>query len=210
MATPKEAYLRLSEETRQKIEETVVALYANQPYNEVTARLICRTLKINSATLYRWFESKDDLYIYLMEKLYQKGAFPEDLIWDLDDFLVQEISQDDAYTENEKQFLLGWTQLPEPVMIKLVFGGVFSEEKLIRNNLVRMQRSGAVRADIDVDLTAYIYNTINYNIQRYINERGIEDPEEVGRIQHYVYYELLRLGIKGHYDENKGKESMDD
>ena len=210
MATPKEAHQRLGEETRQKIEETAVALYANLPYNEVTARQICRTLKINSATLYRWFESKDDLYIYLAEKLYKKGAFPEDLIWDLDDFLMQEVSQDDAYTEDEKKFLLGWTKLPEPVMIKLIFGGVFSDEKLIRNNLVRMQRGGAVRENIDVDLTAYIYNTINYNIQRYISERGIEDPEEVGRIQHYVYYELLRLGIKGHYDENKGKESMDD
>ena len=51
MGTPKEAYLRLSEETRRKIEETAVALYAQHPYNAVTARLICRTLKINSAPL---------------------------------------------------------------------------------------------------------------------------------------------------------------
>lgn len=210
MATPKEAYLRLGEEKQQEIEEAVIALYANLPYNEVTARLLCRTLKINSATFYRWFDSKDDLYIYLAEKLYNRCAFPGDLEWDMDDFLMQEVNQENVYTEDERKFLLDWTKLPEPVMIRLVFGGVFSDEALLRYNLTRMQREGKVRADIDVDLTAYIYNTINYNMQHYINERGIDDPNEVGRIQHYVYYELLRLGIKGHYAENKDKESTGD
>lgn len=207
MATPKEAYLRLSEETRQKIEATMIGLYAHLPYQEVTARLLCQTLKINAATFYRWFNSKDDLYIYLAEKLYSKSAFPENLVWDMDDFLMQEVNQENAYTEDEQAFLLGWTKLPEPVMIKMVFNGVFSDEALVRYNLTRMQKEGTVRADVDVDLTAYIYNTINYNIQHYVAERGIEDPKEVGRIQHFVYYELLRLGIKGQYDENKGKES---
>lgn len=75
MGTPKEAYLRLSEDVRRKIEETAVALYAQHPYNAVTARLICRTLKINSATLYRWFDSKDDLYIYLMKTLLDRETF---------------------------------------------------------------------------------------------------------------------------------------
>ena len=85
MGTPKEAYLRLSEDVRRKIEETAVALYAQHPYNAVTARLICRTLKINSATLYRWFDSKDDLYIYLMKTLMDKETFPENLVCSLPD-----------------------------------------------------------------------------------------------------------------------------
>lgn len=210
MAIPKDAYLRLKEDVRQEIEKRAIALYANLPYHEVTARLICETLKINSATLYRWFDSKDDLYVYLMEKLYNKSAVPDDMVWDLDDYLIKEINQDEAYTEDEKQCLLGWAKLPEAVMIKLIFEGAFSDEKLIRNNLMRMQQNGMIRRSIDVDLTAYIYNTINYNIQRYINERGIEGMDEAGRIHHYVYYELLRLGIKGQYAENKDNESMTD
>ena len=63
-----------------------------------------------------------------------------------------------------------------------------------------MKRTGEIRADIDVELTTYIYNTIVYNIQSYIAAKGIEDEEEVVRIQRYVYYNLLRLGIKGHSD----------
>ena len=63
-----------------------------------------------------------------------------------------------------------------------------------------MKRTGEIRADIDVELTTYIYNTIVYNIQSYIATKGIEDEEEVVRIQRYVYYSLFRLGIKGHSD----------
>ena len=174
MGTPKEAYLRLSEDTRRKIEETAVALYAQHPYSAVTARLICRTLKINSATLYRWFDSKDDLYIYLMKTLMDKETFPEN------------------------------------VLAKLVFEGVLFDDALIRYNLLRMQQAGEVRSDLNIDFTVYIYSTLSYNIQRFINERGIEDPEEVRNIQHFAYYDLLRLGIKGQYAENENEKSVGD
>ena len=104
MGTPKEAYLRLSEDVRRKIEETAVALYAQHPYNAVTARLICRTLKINSATLYRWFDSKDDLYIYLMKTLMDKETFPENLVWDMDDLLFRKSGRVNAIRTMRENF----------------------------------------------------------------------------------------------------------
>lgn len=210
MGTPKEAYLRLSEDVRRKIEETAVALYAQHPYNAVTARLICRTLKINSATLYRWFDSKDDLYIYLMKTLMDKETFPENLVWDMDDFIVQKIRTDECYTDNERKFLVSWQHIPENVLAKLVFEGVFFDDALIRYNLLRMQQAGEVRPDLNIDFTVYIYSTLSYNIQRFINERGIDDPEEVRNIQHFAYYDLLRLGIKGQYAENENEKSVGD
>lgn len=141
MGTPKEAYLRLSEDTRRKIEETAVALYAQHPYNAVTARLICRTLKINSATLYRWFDSKDDLYIYLMKTLLDRETFPENLVWDMDDFIVQKIRMGECYTDNERKFLVSWQHIPENVLAKMVFEGVLFDEAPIRYNLLRMQQA---------------------------------------------------------------------
>ena len=85
-------------------------------------------------------------------------------------------------------------------MWELIRQSSLSEQDLVRCNLERMKRTGEIRADIDVELTTYIYNTIVYNIQSYIATKGIEDEEEVVRIQRYVYYSLLRLGIKGHSD----------
>ena len=151
MGTPKEAYLRLSEDTRRKIEETAVALYAQHPYNAVTARMICRTLKINSATLYRWFDSKDDLYIYLMKTLMDRETFPENLVWDMDDFIVQKIRTGECYTDNERKFLVSWQHIPENVLAKLVFEGVLFDDALIRYNLLRMQQAGEVRSDLNID-----------------------------------------------------------
>ena len=96
------------------------------------------------------------------------------------------------------------------MLAKLVFEGVLFDDALIRYNLLRMQQTGEVRPDLNIDLTVYIYSTLSYNIQRFINEKGIDDPEEVKNIQHFVYYDLLRLGIKGQYAENEREKSLGD
>ena len=83
-------------------------------------------------------------------------------------------------------------------------------DALIRYNLLRMQQNGEVRPNLNIDFTVYIYSTLSYNIQRFINERGIEDPEEVRNIQHFAYYDLLRLGIKGQDAENENEKSAGD
>lgn len=200
MSTPKKAYLNLQEEVRQQIESKAIALYGRMPYQEVTARVLCDELEINPATLYRWFESKDELYIYLMKTVMDKIAIPADTEWSMDDFLIQDTSSGNGLREEEMLFSKSWIHAPGHVMWELIRRSSLSEQDLVRCNLERMKRTGEIRADIDVELTTYIYNTIVYNIQSYIAAKGIEDEEEVVRIQRYVYYNLLRLGIKGHSD----------
>lgn len=200
MSTPKKAYLNLQEEVRQQIESKAIALYGRMPYQEVTARVLCDELEINPATLYRWFESKDELYIYLMKTVMDKIAIPADTEWSMDDFLIQDTSSGKGLTEEEMLFSKSWIHAPGHVMWELIRQSSLSEQDLVRCNLERMKRTGEIRADIDVELTTYIYNTIVYNIQSYIATKGIEDEEEVVRIQRYVYYSLFRLGIKGHSD----------
>lgn len=200
MSTPKKAYLNLQEEVRQQIESKAIALYGRMPYQEVTARVLCDELEINPATLYRWFESKDELYIYLMKTVMDKIAIPADTEWSMDDFLIQDTSSGNGLREEEMLFSKSWIHAPGHVMWELIRRSSLSEQDLVRCNLERMKRTGEIRADIDVELTTYIYNTIVYNIQSYIAAKGIEDEEEVVRIQRYVYYNLLRLGIKGHFD----------
>lgn len=200
MSTPKKAYLNLQEEMRQQIESKAIALYGRMPYQEVTARVLCDELEINPATLYRWFESKDELYIYLMKTVMDKIAIPADTEWSMDDFLIQDTISGNGLTDEEMLFSKSWIHAPGNVMWELILRTSFLEQDLVRSNLERMQKSGEIRADIDVELTTYIYNTIVYNIQSYIVAKGIEDEEEVIRIKRYVYYNLLRLGIKGHSD----------
>lgn len=200
MSAPKKAYLNLQDEVRQQIESKAIALYGRIPYQEVTARVLCDELEINPATLYRWFDSKDDLYIYLMKAVMGKIAIPADTEWSMDDFLVQDRNADNRLTEEELLFSRSWIHAPGNVMWELILRTSLLEQDLVRRNLERMQKSGEIRADIDIELTTYIYNTIVYNIQSYIAAKGIEDEEEVVRIQRYVYYHLLRLGIKGHSD----------
>lgn len=198
MSAPKKAYLNLQDEVRQQIESKAIALYGRLPYQEVTARVLCDELEINPATLYRWFDSKDDLYIYLMMAVMDKIAIPADTEWSMDDFLNQDSYSDNRLTDEEMLFLKSWIHAPENVMWELTLRTSFPEQDIVRCNLERMQKSGEIRADIDVELTTYIYNTIVYNIQSYIASKGIVDEEEVVRIKRYVYYNLLRLGIKGH------------
>lgn len=202
MVTPKGAYLRLREDVRRDIEEKVMALYAHLPYEEVTARLICDTLGINLTTLYRWFDTKNDFYLYLMETMTAKTTVPADSVWDMDDFLQYAADDEMKLNDEETLFSFSWIHAPRDVMASLVFDGYDPDDELVRNNLTRMQREGRIRADVDIELTSFIYNTIAYNIQQYIDAHGIDSPEEVVRIKHYIYYKLLRNGIKGHSDED--------
>ena len=59
----KAAYLRLPEARRQEIIEKSMDLYLEYPYKEVTIRRIVERLQINMNTFYRYFASKDDLYL---------------------------------------------------------------------------------------------------------------------------------------------------
>ena len=59
----KSAFERLSLERKKKLIDTAMDLYFEMPFEEITIRILVDRLGINMNTFYRYFETKDDLFL---------------------------------------------------------------------------------------------------------------------------------------------------
>ena len=83
---PRQAFLNLPEARRNEVIAAIVRLFAAQPYEQVTMRMLGETLGVNVNTLYRWFGSKDEMFVYVNEVLYRRLPPIDPDTWDLRDY----------------------------------------------------------------------------------------------------------------------------
>ena len=198
--SPKPAFQRLPAEKQQALRNTVMQLYIDHPYAEVTSRMLCKNLGLNPATFYRYFDSKDSLLFYLVSILHDRY-----LAYELDRLNrlgVDESSyfprfdpeKPEYYTEQEDQFLLACNRFPTDVLHSLVFALADQYQAYYREVLERERAAGKLRADADIDLIAYMYATTGYNLMVYCMDRGMSQEEYVKR-KEYFYYGFFYHGI---------------
>ena len=196
----KPAFYRLPEEKQKSLLDIAVRLYIEHPYEEVTARLLCKSMEINPATFYRYFDSKDDLLFHLVRALNKKSLAYH--MEELERMGVDENSyfpafskeKPDYYTEQENAFLLACNRFPKEVIHDITFRLAGSNQAYYREILKREQAAGKLRQDVDIDLIAYMYATTGYNLMTYCMERGMDQEAYVKR-KIYFYYDFFYHGI---------------
>ena len=192
----KAAYLRLSEARRQEIIEKSMDLYLEYPYKEVTIRKIVERLQINMNTFYRYFASKDDLYLYLYDKIEGKA---EERI-PPDELFIRLKDADNIWTERENRFLLTFLELPNEVIQRVYFDPNLNLSGHIRdfyrNRLEEKRQKGLLRGDVDSDIAVYMYITVSYNLIQYARTYHLS-VEEFMEKKEYIYYSLFEYGVSG-------------
>lgn len=197
---PKPAFYRLPEEKQKSLLNIAAQLYIERPYEEVTARLLCKSMEINPATFYRYFESKDGLLFHLVETIQSKSlAYHmeelERLGVDENSYFPQFSQEKPAYlTEQEEQFMLACNRFPQEVVHDIMFHLAGSNQTYYREILKREQAAGKLREDVDIDLIAYMYATTGYNLMVYCTEQGMDHEAYVNR-KIYFYYDFFYHGI---------------
>ena len=83
---PRQAFLNLPPARQREVTDAIVRLFAEQPYEAVTMRMLCETLGVNVNTLYRWFGSKDEMSVYINMLLYRRLPPVDPDTWDLRDY----------------------------------------------------------------------------------------------------------------------------
>ena len=192
----KAAYLRLPEARRQEIIEKSMDLYLEYPYKEVTIRRVVERLQINMNTFYRYFASKDDLYLYLYDAIEGKAEprlLPDELFIRLKD-------ADGIWTEKENRFLRTFLELPDEIMHRMYFDPNLNISGHIRDfyreRLEEKRQKGLLREDVDLDLTTYMYLTANYNLIQYARTYHLS-LEEFMEKKANLYYSLFEYGVIG-------------
>lgn len=165
---PKETFNKIPEEKRERLMLEAAKLFAEKGFNETDMNGLARNAGVSKGSLYDYFDSKTDLYLHVcrdgLERSRNAVYGGMDESWDL-------------YTQVERMFLNGVEfalKRPEYVALYLNIASSgmerFAEELskeveqytaehlkgLIQAGIDR----GIVRSDIDVNLTAFLINSL--------------------------------------------------
>ena len=187
---PKAAFMRLSEERKQELIEKAKDLYLSHPYEKITARMLLSAMEINSATFYRYFNSKDDLFIYIY-KLVSKKA---DSQTDYDKVYTETRRLSSILDERDAKFAKLLYTVPEAIIHRIFFD---DEENLsLYKKVVQTEKeAGLIPEDADIDLLAWMNMTGRYNaILYYRRTHDSFDDDNINRFINYISMDLLKHG----------------
>ena len=193
----KKAFEKLSDERKQQVISVAVMLFVSNEYENVTVRLICSALNININTFYRWFDTKDDLYVYVYRQLSKRSIESEGQQWTIEDYSMTLEGMAEIYSPEELKMLSGWWNLPDEALCKLILDPDESELAYIRKSIEREKSLGRLRQDLDVEAASYLYATSSMLLAHYMRRKGCEDLEELDKSKRYWFYSLLNYGIRG-------------
>ena len=202
----KSAFERLRPERKKKLIDTAMDLYFEMSFEEITIRVLVDRLGINMNTFYRYFETKDDLFLYIFKGIMEKAMKNIDPAKILDEF---QYMPGEVLDNREERFP---EKLPARVLHRVYFELQTELRALYKEALLLKQKAGLIRKEADLDLLAYMYVTTEYNLSMYWKEKrpgqtvvdshGNVDPEWY-KIKEYFYYDFFRYGISGMKPESK-------
>lgn len=86
---PKETFLNLPQAKREKIINAAIAEFADSPYERASLSRIVADAGIAKGSMYQYFENKRELYLYIIDLVYQKKkSFLQDVFIDSSDFFA--------------------------------------------------------------------------------------------------------------------------
>ena len=188
MMEPKAAFFRLSPDRQEALLSIIMQTYLDYSYENVTVRLLCEKMGINLATFYRYFESRDEMLLYIIDRLNRRQPYL------VDGFPEFNAGHPDYYNDLEFAFILREADFPLSVLHDMLFTLNERMQDQYRQILTNEKARGHLRADIDIDLIAYMYATSGYNLLRYCREHNLNQQEYVKR-KVYLFYSFFYYGI---------------
>ncbi|MGF6354932.1 AcrR family transcriptional regulator [Paenibacillus sp. 4624] len=191
---PKHSFFRLNEARREEISNRAMHLFVDHPYEDITMKMVFDRLSMHPGTFYRYFEDKDDLYCLLIRNVTRKRAayFNNNDGDSLNQFFLTRLfgNTNGLVTEplNELEIKLTETflNIPEDVLLKVYLNVLKGESfPLIKGILRRMRVDGYLRPDLDDDLIAFMFESMQFNLVMFFREFDIKDSKLQHRISMY-------------------------
>lgn len=198
---PKETFFNLSQEKKDNLFRVMYKLFIENKYEDVTIRDLVKEAKIPIGSFYRYFEDKDDLYIYMIklgeQKIYDELAAKKD--YTFSPMMLGTASEEilrQVLSKEEYEFDETFSDAPDKLLQKFYFYEFSTElEDEYRKNLLRLKEQGRLREDIDCEFLLYIYKTSMFNIIMYYREKGITEFEEREKIKNAFFNKFFLRGV---------------
>ncbi|GAB4278449.1 MAG: TetR/AcrR family transcriptional regulator [Candidatus Promineifilaceae bacterium] len=202
---PKETFFNLPQEKRDAICKTAVAEFAAHPYKQASINHIIAQAGIAKGSFYQYFENKKDLYLYLLQIIgeaklkYLAPALqnPEQndfftLLRDIYRAGIQFAIKNPQYTEIGKKLL---ASKDDPILADIIEANMPAAQNFFAPLLQQAINRGEVRADIDIDMFAYMIAAMHTHIVEYHIEHVSSKYDEHMMTTLDQFIEFLRHGI---------------
>ncbi|WP_028561883.1 TetR/AcrR family transcriptional regulator [Paenibacillus pinihumi] len=210
---PKNTFFRLDEARREEISNSAMHLFVDNPYEDITMKMILDSLSMHPGTFYRYFEDKDDLYCLLIRNVTQKRAayfnnsnedslfrfFLTGLFGNVNGIVTEPLN------ELEIKLIETFLYIPENILLKIYLNVLKGESfPLIKDILRRMRVDGYLRPDIDDDLISFMFESMQFNLVMFFREFDIKDS----KLQHKISKYFTDFMGHGLLEDHKYSEIM--
>ncbi|MBI4964963.1 MAG: TetR/AcrR family transcriptional regulator [Desulfomonile tiedjei] len=165
---PKKTFSKISEEKRDRVLTEAARFFAERGFSQSDMAELAARANVSKGSLYDYFESKEDLYISVCRDALRRsreavygGIKPG---WDIYRQVDHIFRKGAAFSLAHPEYVQMYLQITSPGME--VFANAITREvegytavhlkSLIRDGI----QKGIVRKDIDINLTAFLINTV--------------------------------------------------
>ena len=220
---PLKTFTNLSPERKKEIIDTCLKEFALHDYRDVSLSKIIAKLGLAKGSFYRYFESKRDLYEYLIEyaKKLNAGLFEKTFLDCKGDILVAwvEFYLQAALLDNRYPVFGAFGYKVSQERDNVVLGNVALKSKVqglkvLRELFKKEQKKGSIRKDQDVDQMIYTLIHVQEGVMEYLALKYKIDFKkniEKGRPLFSIPEEAIKKELKGFariLQEGMGKEKV--
>lgn len=174
---PQKTFMNLTKERQKEIIDACLREFALHDYNEVSLSKIIAELGLAKGSFYRYFESKRELYEYLIEyaRKMNIGLFEKTLQDPGDDILDawSRFYLQAAMLDNQDPAFGGFGYKVSQERDNVVLGNVAFKSKMrglevLKELFVEQQKKGNIRDDLDVDQMIYTLLQVQEGVLDYL------------------------------------------
>ena len=184
---PKETFFNLPPEKRGKINDLAIEEFAENDYKNASISRIVARAGIAKGSFYQYFENKQDLYLYLIQRSMQEKAA----------FLSQNppLEANNIFAKLRWLFTIGLGfEFSNPKLARIGFRAIYddaplpSETRLViqegsmdffRQLVQQGKEQGSIDLEIDTNTAAYMFNMVFINLGDFILKQQKINPEQL-------------------------------
>lgn len=202
---PKETFFNLPEEKRIAIFQEAIAEFAAHPFNQASINRIVARSGIAKGSFYQYFADKKDLFLYLMQLAGEKKLeylAPIMQNTDRQDFFsllralyvagIRFAREHPEFAEISKRFI---ESKGTPLYEEVIASNMPTAYEFFETLLQQAIKRGEVRADVNVEMFAYLIASLNTLVLEYYSEHVAQDYDESMMATVDQFIDFLRRGI---------------
>lgn len=165
---PKDAFNQIADEKRERVLDQAARLFAERGLNQTDMAELAARAGVAKGSLYNYFKSKDELYLHVCRQALARSREAVyggiDPAWDIHRQVEHIFRRGVEFAQEHPEYVSLYLNIASAGMERFAKKISRDVEKHTAGHLKRLIRQGVkkglVRADIDVNLAAFLINSI--------------------------------------------------